>query len=203
MLELITEYKTLLLVLAIILIPLFIRYRNGKEKSKAEKKEVKKTETTKTPDKPGTHGNDEHPHGEEKKGFDWFAIISSIMMLAVCIVAVMFFYWLFFSNRDEPRENTYQSQTINEFPRSGKEIATMKNPVKAFLDPEKSNTRILGKGDAKYVLESDTTKFFICNEKPEVLDKTGRINNWAVMPPGNYLIYPKGFESIVFKWWQQ
>lgn len=138
------------------------------------------------------HGGGHHGGNEDNKNDTW-KIWVRLATFVVVAIAVSYWIFLFVRHLDEPME----------YPRSGKAIATMKDPVKAYLDPEKTYTRILGVGNAKYVLESDPERFFICNEKPEVLDSTRRINNWAAMPAGKYLVYPEGYESIVFKWWQQ
>ncbi|MFA6919676.1 MAG: hypothetical protein WC264_01330 [Candidatus Paceibacterota bacterium] len=96
-------------------------------------------------------------------------------------------------------ENTSFSNLFVAYPMSGKEVATMDKPVRAYLDPTKTNTRIIGPGNGKYVLESDPSRFFICNEKPE---HNSKIKDWALMPAGNYLIYPEGIYKIIFYWYQ-
>ena len=100
------------LIIGVILFFVVRFIRQAIEKPVIHTKE--KTETTKVPDKHGATGNTDHPHGDKEKGFDWFALISSIMMFTVCIIALMFFYWLFYSNRDEPRENNVSNSTTQE-----------------------------------------------------------------------------------------
>ena len=100
-----------------------------------------------------------------------------------------------------PKTGNTAPSTVASYPISGKEIATMDKPIKAYLDPENSYTRIIGEGNAKYVLESNPSKFFICNEKPGV--ESGHIKDFLALPAGNYLIYPEGINKIVFKWWKR
>lgn len=85
-----------------------------------------------------------------------------------------------------------------EFLKSGQGYATMEKPIKAYLDPFKSHTRIADNGNAKYVLAANPEKFFDCNAKPEETSRT-----WLEMPAGNYLIYPSNTNSggVSFKWW--
>ena len=132
------------------------------------------------------------------------------LLLVMIFLAVLINYVGCFSINKTPSSaensnNTENSQPQqNYYPTSGTGMATQDMPIKAYLDPQKSYTRIpSGKDDkAKYVLESDPSKFFIANEKPGKNSK--HINDWYSMPAGNYLIYPYPFEkkSIIFKWWQ-
>ena len=138
--------------------------------------------------------------------------ISKIFWLIIVIFVIVFFYRLISDrssrhsggnkNTNPKTEGSVGGQNNNEptYPTSGKEIATMGKPVKAYLDPLSSHTRIIGGGNAKYVLESDQNRFFICNEKPEKTDSK-HIQEWWVMPAGNYLIYPEGVDQIIFSWW--
>lgn len=181
---------------------LIFRHFDNKKNDTAETEETTETKKTgdghaKEKDKEEHAGGGHDDHGSHGGSISNWKIY--VRLAAFVLIIALTIYWtvLFVRHLDGPME----------YPKSGKAIATMKNPVKAYLDPEKTYTQILGVGNAKYVLESDPEKFFICREKPEVLDSTRHINNWAAMPAGKYLVYPDwGYESdegIVFKWWQK
>ncbi len=85
------------------------------------------------------------------------------------------------------------------FTTSGKGKATMAMPIRAYLDPLKTHTLIITKGNARYVLESDPNVFFIANEKPWKV--TQHMKQWWAMPAGNYLVYPDGVDEILFSWY--
>jgi len=134
----------------------------------------------------------------------WIILILSVILLFVVI------FWVKSYRKDSPSPSSsnYNSgkkgkskpeKSTSFYSTSGKEVAIMDKPVKAYLDPLKSHTRIEGPGDAKFVLESDKTVSFICNEKPGT--ESGHIQDWWAMPAGNYLIYPVGVTKIVFSWW--
>ncbi len=94
-------------------------------------------------------------------------------------------------------QNTKETQNSQEqFPMSGKEVATMNIPIKAFLDPLKSTASVIGDGDAKFVWLSDNSKYYICDKKEGNKYNDG----WWEMPVGNYLIYPYNCKKILFQW---
>ncbi len=95
-------------------------------------------------------------------------------------------------------ENVINNTTNSSVSSSGKEIATMNKPIRAYLDPLKNYIRIIGPGNAKCVLESNPSKFFIFDEKPGV---NKHIKKWRTMSAGYYLIYPDGTDEIVFLWY--
>lgn len=125
-----------------------------------------------------------------------------VVVIVIILVIIIFFPSIFRGCKKEiPKDEntTLSNYPIMFYPISGKEVATMDKPIKAFLDPTRTNTRIIGPGNGKYVLESDPSRFFICNEKPE---HNSKIQDWALMPAGNYLIYPEGIDKIIFYWYQ-
>ena len=87
-----------------------------------------------------------------------------------------------------------------QFPISGSGTATMTNPQRMWLNPFKTYTRSVS-CNVKYVLESDPSVSIVINNKPEKTTLE-RKRELALMPVGNYLVYPVGCSEIVFSWWQ-
>lgn len=101
------------------------------------------------------------------------------------------------------KENNQSFQVVTaEFPTSGQGYATMEKPIKAYLNPLRSHTVVLGAGHTKFVLVSDTNIFYFCACKKPDTTKTGKIEEWWKMPAGNYLVYPNGKDEIMFSWQQ-
>ncbi len=116
----------------------------------------------------------------------WKKILWIVFILGIIIIGVYYF-------------SSNNSSSNNSYPTSGKGIATKENPIKAYLDPQKTYTRTPTK--AKFIFEKDENIFFICGKKENSSQEY--INSWAVMPKGNYLIFPLPPETeIVFEWGQ-
>jgi hypothetical protein len=129
--------------------------------------------------------------------------VTTLKWILFIIAFLISFFWIKGIVKEHKQEKETKKKAIIEqqtaYSTSGKGIAIMESPIKAYLDPLKTYTRIIGDGNAKYVLESDLSKFFICNEKPGT--ESGHIQTWWAMPAGNYLIYPEGIPKIVFSWY--
>ncbi|MFA5095104.1 MAG: hypothetical protein WC447_00345 [Candidatus Paceibacterota bacterium] len=132
-----------------------------------------------------------------KQGFRQGGILSNKGAFIAIVILILILFLIISINYCSLTETT---ETIVEFPKCGQGFATMDKPIKAYLNPLKSYTRILGGGEAKYVLSSDNTKFFICNEKPGI--NSEHIKEWWKMPAENYFVYPFGKDTIIFSWWQ-
>jgi hypothetical protein len=91
-----------------------------------------------------------------------------------------------------------------EFPTSGDGIATMDKPLKARLNPRRSTIQVTGAGHMKFVLTSNPSKFWYCDDKkPEgSIAKTGKKEDWDCLPDADYFIYPNGCEKVCLSWWQ-
>ena len=140
-----------------------------------------------------------------------------VFLVSIIVVITVVFFFLTSSEKENKKEKlpllltqqqqpamgpreTWETSIEVKFPVSGEGPATTVSPVRAYLNPLRSKTRVLGEGFARFVLVSDTTKFFLCDEKPEMASR--HIEEWWSMPSGDYLIYPVGREKILFSWWQ-
>jgi len=82
---------------------------------------------------------------------------------------------------------------LPEFPQTGDGVATKAEPIKAWLDPNRTHTR--PSGPARYVLVGHPSVF---NEEIGTKNTAA----WRVMPAGEYLVYPIGTDEVYFHWWQ-
>lgn len=133
------------------------------------------------------------------------SLIGSALFWVVGIIIVFLFLILLFSKSCGKDKNEKDTTTVNSespsqsytYPSVGKELATKEKPAKAFLDPINSDTRFYGDKEVIYVFEANPEIKFLCQE----YSNEDELNKWCAMPVGNYLIYPKNKNSIVFEWW--
>ncbi len=99
--------------------------------------------------------------------------------------------------KEEKNRNEQAQHQSYYYPISGKVIATINMPAKAYLDPQKTYIRVPGGGEARCVLESNPNISFTFTLATM---KGVGIQSWWVMPADNYLVYANNAESIIFYW---
>lgn len=121
----------------------------------------------------------------------WYLLVSFIVIISLII------FIPFMCNGGENEKEATNTTNLT----SGKGVATLATPVKAYLDPLKSHTTVWGKGHTKFVLASDPSVYFICACKKPDGGEAGDPSSWWAMPAGEYLVYPYGVEKIQFSWY--
>ncbi len=84
--------------------------------------------------------------------------------------------------------------------KTGEGYTTMAKPIKAYIDPLNSNTRVEYGKRARYVLASDTSQTYLAGGEGDLNVSSPLIENFLKMPAADYWIYPEGSESAYF-WW--
>ncbi len=146
---------------------------------------------------------DDHKEG----GIETGKLIAGVIMIIVLFMVIFGLKSYYKTKNSEGKDNikteqepteTNEQLPVHKFPTSGEGYATRETPVKAFLNPlngkpTQRNDDTSRVSRARYVLASDTTKYF---------DSPGPNSEWHKMPIGDYLIYPIDplDEGIGFSW---
>jgi len=127
-----------------------------------------------------------------------------ILISAIVVTSILCFFIIKLVNKNKKTnpeipttENTIPSNESTFLKKSGKEVATTENPVRAYLDPLKTYVRVIGEGEALIVLENNQNQSIIADENTNA--GIG-IEKWWAMPAGIYLVYPRIKKEIIFYW---
>jgi hypothetical protein len=122
------------------------------------------------------------------------------VIIVVTIICVIIIYY---ATHKSPPETTSNNNIVVEFPTSGTGCATSDKPAKAHLNPRKSVIQVTGAGHMKFMLASNPSIFWYCNDKKPKgsTAKTGLKSDWDCMPDGDYFVYPNGCDKVCVSWW--
>lgn len=126
--------------------------------------------------------------------FGWIGIIfGALLILWVGSKAIGGVVELF-----TPSPSSPVCTTSSFYPSSGEGYASVNQPIKAYLNPQRSHTR--PQGVVRYEFENDPSVWII-EYGPAEGNKGIDQYKWWSMPKGNYIITPVNPEETIYFYW--